>query len=76
MLFVEWEGFICGSSLYMQCNLSKIVVIWHVTYNVTLFFCHILNVQVGTAVAQWLRYCATNRKVTSLISDGVIGIFH
>jgi hypothetical protein len=30
----------------------------------------------GTAVAQWLRYCATNRKVTGLIPDDVIGIFH
>jgi hypothetical protein len=32
--------------------------------------------KVGTAVAQWLRYCATNRKVAGLIPDGVIGIFH
>jgi hypothetical protein len=30
----------------------------------------------GTAVAQWLRYCATNQKVAGLIPDGVIGIFH
>ena len=29
----------------------------------------------GTAVAQWLRYCATNRKVPGLIPDGVIGFF-
>jgi hypothetical protein len=27
-------------------------------------------------VAQWLRYCATNRKVADSIPDGVIGIFH
>jgi hypothetical protein len=27
-------------------------------------------------VAQWLRYCATNRKVAGSIPDGVIGIFH
>ena len=32
--------------------------------------------KVGTAVAQWLRYCATNRKVAGSITDGVIGIFH
>jgi hypothetical protein len=25
-------------------------------------------------VAQWLRYCATNRKVEGSIPDGVIGI--
>ena len=29
----------------------------------------------GTAVAQWLRCCATNRKVAGSIPDGV-GIFH
>ena len=29
----------------------------------------------GTAVAQWLRCCATNRKVIGSIPDGVIGIF-
>jgi len=28
------------------------------------------------AVAQWLRYCATNRKDAGSIPDGVIGIFH
>jgi hypothetical protein len=30
----------------------------------------------GTAVAQWLRYCATNQEVAGSIPDGVIGIFH
>jgi len=29
-----------------------------------------------TAVAQWLRCCATNWKVTGSILDGVIGIYH
>jgi hypothetical protein len=28
------------------------------------------------AVAQWLRHCATNRKVAGSISDGVTGSFH
>jgi hypothetical protein len=27
-------------------------------------------------VAQWLRHCATNRKVAGSIPDGVTGIFH
>jgi hypothetical protein len=27
-------------------------------------------------VAQWVRYCARNRKVAGSIPDGVIGIFH
>jgi hypothetical protein len=39
----------------------------------------IMNVQEvdeGTAVAQRLRYCATNRKVAGSIPDGVVGFFH
>ena len=27
-------------------------------------------------MVQWLRHCATNRKVVGSIPDGVIGIFH
>ena len=27
-------------------------------------------------MGQWLRRCATNRKVAGSIPDGVIGIFH
>ena len=30
----------------------------------------------GTAVAQWIRCCATNRKVAVSIPADVIGIFH
>jgi membrane-bound lytic murein transglycosylase B len=29
----------------------------------------------GTAVAQWLRYCATNRKVAGSNPDGVMEFF-
>ena len=36
----------------------------------------LLPERAGTAVAQWLRCCATNRKVASSIPAGVIGIFH
>jgi len=34
------------------------------------------NNRKGTAVAQWLRCCATNKKVAGSIPDGVTGIFH
>ena len=34
------------------------------------------KVYMGTAVAQWLRYCATNRQVAGSIPAGVSGIFH
>ena len=30
----------------------------------------------GTAVPQWLRCCATNRKVAGSIPDDIIGLFH
>jgi hypothetical protein len=30
----------------------------------------------GHEVAQWLRHCATNRKVARPIPTGVVGIFH
>ena len=30
----------------------------------------------GVAVAQWLKYCGTNRKVAGSIPAGVIGNFH
>jgi len=30
----------------------------------------------GTAVAQWLKCCATNRKVAGSIPTGVGGVFH
>ena len=33
-------------------------------------------IRLGTTVAQWLRCCATNRKVAGSIPEGVIGIFH
>ena len=39
-----------------------------------IFLVHILLR--GTAVAQWLRCCATNRKVAGSIPVGFIGIFH
>ena len=35
----------------------------------------ILTHPLGTAVTEWLRCCATNRKVVGSIPDGVIGIF-
>jgi len=35
-----------------------------------------LPVNLGTAVAQWLRCWATNRKVAGSIPDGVIAIFN
>ena len=46
---------------------------------ITKFYSHSLHglfTYMGTAVAQWLRCYATNRKVAGSNPDGVIGIFH
>jgi hypothetical protein len=43
----------------------------------TTIFLHLISRRGGPLmVAQWLRYCTTNRKVAGSIPDGVIGIFH
>jgi len=34
-----------------------------------------IHIREGTAVAQWLRCCVTNRKVAGSIPAGVIGFF-
>ena len=40
------------------------------------FYVHSWPAHQGTAVAHWLRCCATNPKVAGSFPDGVIGIFH
>jgi hypothetical protein len=37
---------------------------------------NVISCYLGHAVAQWLRHCATSRKVAGSIPDGVTGIFH
>ena len=46
-------------------------VIRHADSIFSAWYCHLW----GTAVAQCLRCCATNRNVAGLISDGVSGFF-
>jgi hypothetical protein len=45
-------------------------------YNFNVFVTYVNGLYWGHAVAQWLRHCATNRKVAGSIPDGVFGIFH
>ena len=45
-------------------------------FRLVFYFQLIHSAKWGTTVAQWLRCCATSRKVTGSIPDGVIGIFH
>jgi hypothetical protein len=45
-------------------------------HNYMLYIIHSNYILVGHVVAQWLRHCATNQKVTGSIPDGVNGMFH
>jgi uncharacterized protein YqiB (DUF1249 family) len=45
-----------------------------IVQKITLLF--VTKNQLGHAVTQWLRHCATKRKVVKSIPDYVIGIFH
>ena len=40
-----------------------------------LLFFFVTTISIGTAVAQWLRFSATNRKVAGSIPAGVSGFF-
>jgi hypothetical protein len=51
--------------LLLTINL-KSAIFWVITQ---------LILVIGTSVAQWLRYCATNQKVAGSIPDGVMEIF-
>jgi len=56
--------------IYISCLINSVIRI------MVLYICVCVCGGGGTAVAQWLRCCATNRKVAGSIPDGVIGIFH
>ena len=45
---------------------------WRTQEHFNFYMCAVLR----TALAQWLRCCATNRNVAGSIPDGVIGIFY
>jgi len=55
-------------------NCTSVITVSDLTLFLVSFFYVLLTV--GTVVAQWLRCCATSRKVAGSIPDGVIGIFH
>ena len=64
-LMEQWKNILCKEdSLFISLNSYYIIII-------------IISIIIrGTALAQWLRSCATNRKVAGSIPAGVIGIFH
>ena len=66
----SWLIFVCK---YSVCKCSRWLFDLCQSFGMII---PILPFSVGTAVAQWLRCCATNRKIAGSITDGVIGIFH
>jgi hypothetical protein len=71
----------CEESSSVECQLMyKYIYVFAGSHHIlcTLTRCYkyiIYRSRVGHAVAQWLRHCATNRKVAGSIPDGVTGIF-
>ena len=61
---------------YTSPNLCTSTVTQLIHKHIQLLLMHPQIFIMETAVAQWLRCCATNRKVAGSIPDGVIGIFH
>jgi hypothetical protein len=49
---------------------------WNTLQNAQTSFLCLPHMNLGNVVEQWLRCCATNRKVTGTIPAGVTGIFH
>jgi hypothetical protein len=47
----------------------------HLLYYVRIAFVNLDTGLLARTVAQWLKFCATNRKVAGSIPDGVIGFF-
>ena len=53
--------------------LSEIRIYKDMSHCTMIYFTIELKIK-GTAVAEWLRHCATNRKAAGSIPDGVTGI--
>ena len=64
---------VCGGDLVI-CALEATV--FCIVCTGFLYYFVYVYLFLGTAVAQWLRCSATNRKVAGSIPAGVTGIFH
>ena len=68
MLYVV---FLKSLSLLIFSIFIFLILVLYLLVNICL-----MSTFLGTAVAQWLRCCATSRKAAGSIPDGVIGIIH
>ena len=60
-------------NIFRVCFYFKQLIQIYIYHN-TICLYNVHSCVVANAVAQWLRRCATNRKVAVSIPDGVIGI--
>jgi hypothetical protein len=60
----------------VSCTILQFTFHYMIRHKYTIFGENTSNIGGPLMVAQWVRYCATNRKVAGSIPDGVIGIFH
>jgi len=67
---------VCVEAVFVKSAILLMSHTWNQTRISESLLLILLYIWVGTAVAQWLRCCATNRKVAGSISACVIGIFH
>ena len=58
--------------LAIDGHLQEVTPVFKLVLEINVSYINVL----GTTVAQWLRCCATNRKVAGSIPAGVIGISH
>jgi hypothetical protein len=68
---------LCDTSSFLtSVQLISSILLQHYTDNLSSYFWSTFCSGGPLMVAQWLRYCDTNRKVVGSIPDGVMGIFH
>jgi len=67
---------VLGRSATGKIGVVVVVEIVEIVVIIVVVFVIIIIEVVRTAIAQWLRCCATNRKVAVSIPYGVTGIFH
>jgi hypothetical protein len=62
---------------YLGGAITYIVKVFEISTSKYKKFAYCTSILCGPLmVAQWLRYCVTNRKVVGSLPDGVLGIFH